>query len=69
VSKDSGVPLIYVTFGLVMCGLLIKLYVRPLLERRARGRRGAPLGLDPAWTSAVSGEPQPQDGEREPTLV
>ena len=69
VSKDSGVPLVYVTFGLVMTGLLTKLYLRPLLERRARARRGAPLRLDPGWTSAVSGEPQPQEAERERTPV
>jgi len=69
VSKDSGVLLVYATFGLVMTGLLTKLYLRPLLERRARRRRGAPLRLDPAWTSAVSGEPQPQETEREPTPV
>ena len=69
VSKDSGVPLVYVTFGLVMTGLLTKLYLRPLLERRARARRGVPLRLDPGWTSAVSGEPQPQEAERERTPV
>jgi cytochrome c biogenesis protein ResB len=69
VSKDSGVPLVYLTFFLVMTGLLTKLYLRPLLERRARSRRGPPLRLDPAWTSSVSGEPQPQEAEREPTPV
>ena len=43
-----------------MAGLLMKLYARPLLERRARRRRQTPLQLDARWTASVSGEPQPQ---------
>lgn len=70
VNKDSGVPLIYTTFVLIMVGLLTKLYARPLLERRARRRRGV-IRLDPRWTADVSGEPEaepaPDDArEREP---
>lgn len=57
VNKDSGVPLIYVAFFLIMAGLLTKLYARPLLERRARRRGGGAIRLDPRWTSSVSGEP------------
>lgn len=70
VNKDSGVPLIYTTFVLIMVGLLTKLYARPLLERRARRRKGV-IRLDPRWSSSVSGEPEvepaPDDArEREP---
>ncbi|HWW10698.1 MAG TPA: cytochrome c biogenesis protein ResB [Candidatus Acidoferrales bacterium] len=73
VSKDSGVLLVYATFASVMAGLLMKLYARPLLERRARRRRRTPLQLDARWTASVSGEPQPQPSdeaeEREPAGV
>ena len=41
VKKDSGVPLVYGAFILTMAGLLTKLYLRPLLERRQRLRRAA----------------------------
>ena len=57
VNKDSGVPLIYATFVMVMVGLLTKLYARPLLERRAKRRGGGAIRLDPRWSSSVSGEP------------
>ena len=57
VNRDSGVPLVYATFVLVMAGLLTKLYLRPLLERRARRGGGGPIQLDARWTSSVSGEP------------
>jgi cytochrome c biogenesis protein len=70
VNKDNGVPLIYVTFVLIMAGLLTKLYARPLLERRARRRGTDVIRLDPRWTSSVSGEPvveaAPEPREREP---
>jgi cytochrome c biogenesis protein ResB len=39
VKKDNGVPLVYSAFVLTMAGLLTKLYLRPFLERRWRGRR------------------------------
>ena len=61
VKKDSGVAFVYASFGLIMAGLLSKLYMRPLLERRERTRRGAPVMLDSRWTAAVSGEPQPAE--------
>jgi cytochrome c biogenesis protein ResB len=60
VSKDSGVLLVYITFGLVMTGLMTKLYLRPLLERRERRHRPAPVQLSPVWTT---------DSSREPTAV
>jgi cytochrome c biogenesis protein len=70
VNKDSGVPLIYTTFVLIMAGLLMKLYARPLLERRAKRRNGGVIRLDPRWKSSVSGEPEaepaPDAREREP---
>ncbi|MBV8445671.1 MAG: cytochrome c biogenesis protein ResB, partial [Candidatus Dormibacteraeota bacterium] len=58
VSKDSGVLLVYTTFVLVMVGLLTKLYLRPLLERRQRRTRRSPIRLDPRWSAEASGEPQ-----------
>ena len=70
VNKDSGVPLIYAAFVMIMVGLLSKLYARPLLERRARRRNGGVIRLDPRWTSSVSGEPERESAsdarEREP---
>jgi len=77
VSKDSGVLLVYTTFGLVMFGLLTKLYLRPLLERRERRRKRRPLQLDRRWTQQASGEPaeagaaarDPAAEEREPAGV
>lgn len=70
VNKDSGVPLIYAAFVMIMVGLLTKLYARPLLERRARRRKDV-IRLDPRWSASVSGEPEvepaPDDArEREP---
>jgi cytochrome c biogenesis protein len=62
VNKDNGVVLIYVTFFLIMAGLLMKLYARPLLERRARHRGTGAIQLDPRWTSNVSGEPVDERG-------
>ncbi|MGH7685591.1 MAG: cytochrome c biogenesis protein ResB [Candidatus Dormibacteria bacterium] len=69
VNKDSGVPLIYTTFVLIMVGLLAKLYARPLLERRERRRTHGVIRLDPRWTSSVSGEPQPAPDARETERV
>jgi len=66
VSKDSGVLLVYTTFFLVMVGLLTKLYLRPLLERRQRLTRRAPIRLDPRWSAEARGEPEE---ERPPALV
>jgi cytochrome c biogenesis protein ResB len=39
VKKDSGVPLVYASFFMVMGGLLTKLYLRPVSEARQRRRR------------------------------
>lgn len=72
VSKDSGVLLVYTTFVLVMAGLLGKLYLRPLLERRARRQRAAPAQLDAVWTTRARGEPttdEPATVEEEPAHV
>jgi hypothetical protein len=67
VNNDQGVLLIYTAFGLIMTGLLTKLYLRPFLERRQR-RQNRPITLDPRWSADASGEPQP-DPEREPAAV
>jgi cytochrome c biogenesis protein ResB len=55
VKKDSGVPFVYVSFVLVMVGLLTKLYLRPLLERRNRRHHRVVLP-DYAWVASVAGE-------------
>jgi cytochrome c biogenesis protein ResB len=55
VKKDNGVPFIYISFGLIMTGLLTKLYMRPLLEARARRRRTA-TEPDYAWLASIAGE-------------
>ena len=46
VKRDTGVPLVYVSFFLVMAGLLTKLYIRPVLEARRRRQRSARGGRD-----------------------
>jgi len=64
VKKDNGVPFVYGAFALAMTGLLTKLYLRPLLERRARrGRRV--VELDYAWLASVAreGAVEPEEGE------
>ncbi|TMC49842.1 MAG: cytochrome c biogenesis protein ResB [Chloroflexi bacterium] len=38
VKKDNGVPLVYLTFALIMAGLMTKLYLRPWLQRRRKSR-------------------------------
>jgi len=69
VNDDQGVLLVYTSFILIMTGLLTKLYLRPLLERRQRKRR-TPVTLDRRWSSESSGEPQPDpDPDREPATV
>jgi len=64
VKKDDGVPLVYATFLLIMTGLMVKLYLKPLLDRRWKGRRGAArraLQLPPITTETA----QPPERERE----
>jgi cytochrome c biogenesis protein ResB len=69
VKKDNGVPLVYLTFLLIMTGLMVKLYLKPALDRRWRGRRGAKrtaLQLPPISTRTPA--PAPEQ-EREPAGV
>lgn len=58
VKRDAGVPFVYVTFVLIMGGLLAKLYVRPLLEGRQRRRAASSgdAGLSTAWLDGSSSE-------------
>jgi cytochrome c biogenesis protein len=65
VKKDSGVPLVYITFVLTMAGLLTKLYLRPFLVRRQR-RRTATL---PPVASPPPVSPPPQPTVREEVLI
>jgi cytochrome c biogenesis protein ResB len=39
VTHDPGVPIIWASFALMLGGLLVRLYVRPLLEALGRRRR------------------------------
>jgi cytochrome c biogenesis protein ResB len=67
VKKDNGVPLVYATFLLIMTGLMVKLYLKPALDRRWKARRGrrtniqlppVPTGTrDPAEVGAEEAEP------------
>jgi cytochrome c biogenesis protein len=78
VKKDNGVPLVYATFLLIMTGLMVKLYLKPALDRHFRkrkaGRRSA-VQLSPIATgtpSALAAEPAEaaEDAEeREPAGV
>ena len=43
VKKDNGVPLVYATFLLIMTGLMVKLYLKPALDRRVKQRRAVRL--------------------------
>ncbi len=63
-NYDNGVPLVYAGFVLILIGITGKLYLRPLLERRERGRRArveAPAGAtsdhDPSVASALAVDP------------
>lgn len=60
VKRDAGVPFVYATFGLIMTGLLAKLYLRPLLEIRQRRRSGAewPGPAATLWSVAEASEPE-----------
>jgi cytochrome c biogenesis protein len=66
VKQDGGVGFVYASFVLILTGLLVKLYARPLLDRRRRRTAKGPIQLDPRWTSAVSGEPQDARGDQDP---
>ncbi|MGC8460408.1 MAG: cytochrome c biogenesis protein ResB [Candidatus Dormibacteria bacterium] len=39
ISKDSGVPLVYVSFFLIMLGIILKLYIKPILDKREKAIR------------------------------
>ncbi|MFN2452356.1 MAG: cytochrome c biogenesis protein ResB [Candidatus Dormibacteria bacterium] len=39
VKRDNGVPLVYLSFGTIMTGLMVKLYIKPAVESRLRRRR------------------------------
>ncbi|MFN2466171.1 MAG: cytochrome c biogenesis protein ResB [Candidatus Dormibacteria bacterium] len=56
VTTAPGLPIIYTAFGLMLGGLLIRLYLRPLMEWR-QGERGR-AGAVPASAVATSGPAQ-----------
>ena len=68
VKKDSGVPLVYATFLLIMTGLMVKLYLKPLLDRRWKPRRKA-LQLSPVVTGTAPDQVAEAEEEREPVPV
>jgi cytochrome c biogenesis protein len=62
VKRDTGVPLVYASFFLVMTGLLTKLYIRPVMEaRRRRRRRPSTGGRRGGDDAGGSGQPPPAD--------
>jgi cytochrome c biogenesis protein ResB len=66
VKKDNGVPLVYATFLLIMSGLMVKLYVKPLLARRWKARRGTRRALQlPPVSTTTGAPPAPAQRERE----
>jgi cytochrome c biogenesis protein len=70
VKKDNGVPLVYATFLLIMSGLMIKLYLKPALDRRFKQRKAArrtAVQLPPISTK--TGEAAEAEREREPAGV
>lgn len=73
VKKDNGVPLVYATFLLIMTGLMVKLYLKPALDRRFKGRRGgrrAAVQLPPiATTTPELSTSAEEEREREPAGV
>jgi cytochrome c biogenesis protein len=72
VKKDNGVPLVYATFILIMSGLMVKLYLKPLLDRHWKNRRGArrALQLPPVSTKTSETEEQRErERERETAAV
>ena len=62
ISKDSGVPLVYVSFFLIMMGIILKLYIKPILDKRekaARIARKAKRSGKPQNGKVVPAEPEP----------
>jgi cytochrome c biogenesis protein len=61
VTNDPGVPIIWVAFALMLGGLMIRLYLSPLLKmREEKARRGT-------WRPSVSAVPAP--GALEPPVA
>ncbi len=75
VKKDNGVPLVYATFLLIMTGLMVKLYLKPALDRRLRLRRaraqgGGALTLPPISTETrAAAADHVEERDREPAGV
>jgi cytochrome c biogenesis protein len=66
VKKDNGVPLVYATFLLIMTGLMVKLYLKPALDRRLKLRRSRQRGDSGALQlPPISTRTRDPDGERE----
>jgi cytochrome c biogenesis protein ResB len=70
VKKDDGVPLVYATFLAIMTGLMVKLYLKPALDRRRKSRRARRTLQLPPISTTTPGAPQPDaEREREPAGV
>lgn len=67
ISKDSGVPLIYAAFTCIMAGILIKLYLTPLLVKREKER--AARRRDRARRPGGPGQPPDEAGDGPPVDV
>jgi hypothetical protein len=61
VKRDDGVPLVYLTFGLIMSGLMTKLYIKPMLDARFRRRRGEGTRPEPIAQVELIGRQRPSD--------
>ena len=60
VKRDNGVPLVYLSFGTIMTGLMVKLYVKPLVESRLRRRRADRRGPPGDGAAPPQPEAEPQ---------
>jgi cytochrome c biogenesis protein len=68
IKRDNGVGLVYVSFALLLAGLLTKLYVKPLLEKRQRQGRPVQTLTMQQRGLVLDGMPSDRvgDAEREP---
>ena len=64
VTNDPGVPIIWVAFGLMLGGLIVRLYLDPLLKmREEKARRGVPRqSVSPVPAPGTLESPAPRPG-------
>jgi cytochrome c biogenesis protein len=69
VKKDNGVPLVYATFLLIMTGLMVKLYIKPVVDRRRGARRDRRTRELPPIVTTTGELAAPHEEQREPAAV